>query len=132
MEPESKVQSQKLTMPIDYKKYPKDWKERRARILKRADNKCEECGLENYSVGVRRMDGSFVEYTAMESEAAFLDGDKVITIVLTIAHLDHDEENENVSDDRLRALCQRCHLRYDVEEKKRRRKNKKAVGDLFA
>jgi len=37
-------------MPIDYKKYTKDWKEIRERILKRAKNKCECCGLENHIV----------------------------------------------------------------------------------
>lgn len=118
-------------MPIDYKKYPKNWKELRAAVLERAKNKCEFCGVENHAVEVRRADGSFREYSAMEVEASFLDGDKVIQIVLTVAHLDHDEENHEVKLDRLAALCQRCHLRYDVPEKKRRRKNKKAVGDLF-
>lgn len=118
-------------MPIDYKKYPKNWSELRAQVLDRAKNKCEFCGVENHSWGVRRADGSFCEYSAMEVEASFLDGDRVIRIVLTVAHLDHDEENHDVKLDRLAALCQRCHLRYDVNEKKRRRKNKKAVGDLF-
>ena len=119
-------------MPIDYKKYPKNWKELRAAVLERANNKCEFCGLENYAVGVRSADGtSFRQYSSMEVEAGFLDGDRVIQIVLTVAHLDHDEENHDVKLDRLAALCQRCHLRYDVNEKKRRRKNKKAVGDLF-
>lgn len=46
-------------------------------------------------------------------------------IVLTIAHLDHDEDNHNVKDERLKAMCQRCHLRYDVKEKKQRRFHKK-------
>lgn len=118
-------------MPIDYKKYPKNWKELRAAVLKRAKNKCEFCGVENHTYGVRRTDGSFLEYSAMEVEAGFLDGDRVIQIVLTVAHLDHDEENHDVKLDRLAALCQRCHLRYDIGEKKKRRKNKKAVGDLF-
>lgn len=118
-------------MPIDYSKYPSDWKERRERILKRANNKCEFCGVENYEYGHRDAEGKFHSYTAMECEAADLDGEKVIQIVLTIAHLDHDEENHNVKDDRLKALCQRCHLVYDIPEKKRRRKMKKATGDLF-
>jgi len=118
-------------MPIDYKKYPADWKERRERILKRANNKCEFCGVENYTYGYRDLEGKFHEYTAMEIEAASYEGEKVLRIVLTIAHLDHDEENHDVKDERLAALCQRCHLRYDSKEKSRRRKNKKAIGDLF-
>jgi len=48
-----------------------------------------------------------------------------VTVVLTIAHLDHDETNFNVPLNRLAALCQRCHLRYDVKEKARRRHAKK-------
>jgi 5-methylcytosine-specific restriction endonuclease McrA len=35
-----------------------------------------------------------------------------IRIVLTIAHLDHDTTNNEMSN--LAALCQRCHLRYDA------------------
>ena len=31
------------------------------------------------------------------------------------------ETNHDVKDDRLKAMCQLCHLRYDSEEKKRRR-----------
>lgn len=95
-------------MPIDYKRYPPNWKtEIRPAILERANNCCEHCGVENYSIR---------------------DGKK---IVLTIAHLDHDEENWNVSYDRLAALCQRCHLRYDAKEKARRRKNDKNQLKLF-
>lgn len=86
-------------MPIDYKKYPPNWKTKiRPAILARANNRCERCGVENYST---RTDG--------------------VKVVLTVAHLDHDEENWNVSHDRLQAMCQRCHLRYDAAEKKRRR-----------
>lgn len=94
-------------MPIDYKRHPPDWKQRRARILARAGNCCERCGTANYSVRA---------------------GAK---IVLTIAHLDHDETNFGVSDERLQALCQRCHTRYDAPEKARRLKQKKYKNSLF-
>lgn len=132
-------------MPIDYKKYPSDWKERRERILKRAKNKCESCGVKNGDFGYRDKEGKF--YSAKEIEDALSlrgydyffhelsnideEDDMPIKIVLTIAHLDHDEENHDVKDERLKALCQRCHLRYDAKEKSRRRKKKKAVNDLF-
>jgi len=46
---------------------------------------------------------------------------KTVKVVLTIAHLDHDEHNHGVNDDRLKAMCQIHHLRYDAEEKKRRK-----------
>lgn len=93
-------------MPIDYSKYPPDWQERRARILERAGNCCEQCGIRNYS---------------------FRGATK---IVLTIAHLDHDETNWEVLDERLSALCQRCHLQYDAKEKARRRREKRNEGVL--
>lgn len=83
-------------MPIDYSRYPPDWFSRiRPAVLKRAKNCCEFCGVKNYAIIDR--------------------GGKVgkIKIVLTIAHLDHDPENWKVSLKRLRALCQKCHIRYD-------------------
>ena len=118
-------------MPIDYSKYPANWLELRSAVLARAKNKCEFCGVENYLFGYRDNDGQFHELSGMQLEAADLDGDKVIQIILTIAHLDHDEENHDVKIDRLAALCQRCHLSYDIPEKRRRRFKKKAIGDLF-
>jgi hypothetical protein len=120
-------------MPIDYSKYPPDWKERRQRILKRAKNKCETCGIKNYSIGYW-VNNKFItvkkaldvlEKTGKDLFENILVSKRPIKIVLTIAHLDHDEENFDVKDDRLRTLCQRCHLRYDVKEKKKRRFKKK-------
>jgi hypothetical protein len=54
-------------------------------------------------------------------------------VVLTVAHMDH--EPENCSNDNLRALCQRCHNRYDgphrrLNSAKTRRVNKHN-GELF-
>jgi len=118
-------------MPIDYNKYPKNWNELRSALLKRAENKCKFCGVENCAYGARDKYGTFREYSAMEVEAGLVDGDKMIQIILTVKHFDHDEENHNVKLDRLMSLCQRCHLRYDIPGKKKRRKSKKAVGDLF-
>ena len=118
-------------MPIDYSKYPPDWIERRERILKRAEQRCEECGVRNYSQGYRLPDGKFIVLDGNAIEEAKAQGVKVITIVLTIAHLDHDETNWDVPDYRLAALCQRCHLRYDISEKRKRKHNKKAIADLF-
>ena len=70
-------------------RYPSNWKQIRADILKRADNKCEFCGIANYTI---RDNGS--------------------KVVLTIAHLDHTPENCDY--DNLRALCQKCHNTYDA------------------
>lgn len=80
-------------MPCNYKRdYPSNWfTEIRPRILERAKNCCEQCGIANYTI--------------KES------GTKV---VLTIAHLDHDKLNHEVKDERLMALCQACHLALDL------------------
>lgn len=56
---------------------------------------------------------------------------KEIRVVLTVAHLDHDETNWNVKDERLAALCQRCHIQYDALEKARRRRAKRYQKTLF-
>lgn len=36
--------------PENRKRYPANWKDIRKDILKRADNKCEFCGIENYAI----------------------------------------------------------------------------------
>jgi len=123
-------------MPIDYSKYPPNWKtEIVPRILDRAGNRCEFCGLENYSIvyAVKyyvRHNGRYGYRTIWfrnrkDAERESM-GNKIEMkrVVLTIAHLDHDEENWDVSDERLVALCQLCHLRYDAHEKMRRIMNK--------
>lgn len=59
---------------------------------------------------------------------------KIIRIVLTIAHLDHQPENCDAEN--LRAWCQRHHLEYDAEHHKttayRTRKAAAQTPDLFS
>jgi len=121
-------------MPIDYKRYPKNWKtEIVPFILKRANNCCEFCGLKNKEVvkaikiyikiGGRYKLKTFWfrdESDFIRAKNATTGNVKNVKVVLTVAHLDHDEENHNVSMDRLAALCQFCHLNYDAAEKVRR------------
>lgn len=135
-------------MPIDYKKYPKDWKTRIVpAVIERAKGKCEWCDLANkqivYSITLMVRDDRFYkarsiwfrdyrdafreaglchqEYESeQEKEMIISNKIKTVRVVLTIAHLDHDELNHDVQLDRLRALCQLCHLRYDAAEKYRR------------
>jgi hypothetical protein len=121
-------------MPIDYSKYPPNWKtEIVPRILKRAENKCEVCGLENkdyiYSlkVYVRVPETGRYGYRSIwlslgadAERSKHLGVVKKCRVILTVAHLDHDETNHDVKDDRLSALCQYCHLNYDAKEKYRR------------
>lgn len=120
-------------MPINYKKYPSNWKsEIVPRITIRSGNRCEKCGLQNgsyaYSIRlwVRDHTGRYKPrkiWFRSKKDAQREAGDGrvwPVRIVLTVAHLDHDEENHEVSDDRLSHLCQICHLRYDAKEKYRR------------
>ena len=127
-------------MPCDYSKYPVNWKtEIVPRILKRADNKCEICGLENHTQvwsmkiwikTVKDFKKTIYKYKTfwVKNDTDKIRFDKFsmandfkkVRVVLTIAHLDHDETNHNVTDDRLKAMCQYCHLNYDAKEKYRR------------
>ena len=123
-------------MPIDYKKYPKDWKTKiRPDILKRAEDCCEFCGVHNYETGFREEDGNFrIESTINNWELAEnYDYKKLIKIILTIAHLDHNINNNKY--DNLKALCQRCHLKYDSKfhshNRKQNRNNKKQQLEIF-
>ena len=55
--------------PENKKLYPKNWKEIRRQILERANNKCEFCGIENYSEGYRTKEGDFIKSEGMQQEA---------------------------------------------------------------
>ena len=123
-------------MPINYKIYPPNWKKEIVpSIIKRANNCCEQCGLQNYSYvfaiklwikdnGRYKLSSLWFrnEQDAIRENRIFKVEKK--KVVLTISHLDHDETNWDVSLDRLKALCQLCHLRYDAKEKYRRMLNK--------
>lgn len=90
--------------PENKARYPKNWKEIRKQILIRANNRCEFCGVENYSI---RENGT--------------------KVILTIAHLDHQPENCNLNN--LRALCQKCHLTYDAKHHSQTAKHTKAMKE---
>lgn len=113
-------------MPIDYTQYPADWKEIRKRILERENNCCKWCLVANHTFIYRPHKGK-KDWRLMpeghEADAMALDGFKFTKIILTIAHLDHDKLNHDVKDERLAALCQRCHLLYDMDRHVSNRKN---------
>lgn len=104
--------------------------------MKRANNMCEfeGCDFEHgeyvwavkYHGKVTGWYRDFDEANKQEKSFEMRNGEivpnpKRVKVVLTIAHLDHDEENHDVKDDRLKAACQLCHLRYDASEKYKRR-----------
>jgi hypothetical protein len=118
-------------MPIDYKKYPPNWKtEIRPRIMQRANNTCEfeGCTFKHlqlvYSGKINKKIEWFHTLEEAKEKCGILHFEKPIKVVLTIAHLDHDEANWSVSDDRLQAMCQLHHCRYDAKEKYKRVMNK--------
>lgn len=76
--------------PENRARYPADWRAISLAIRRRAGNCCEWCGAQN-------------------GRPHPVTGSRV---VLTTAHLDHTPENCDPVN--LRALCQRCHLRYDA------------------
>jgi hypothetical protein len=106
------------------------WKATRDRIMKRAKNRCEQCGKPNHrrvwvyrSAGygqywtlvkgdgqrwtycISGVSGSFKLFGAQWKEA------RRIRVVCTVAHLNHvagDDRDEN-----LRFWCQWCHLNWD-------------------
>jgi 5-methylcytosine-specific restriction endonuclease McrA len=78
-------------MPFNKKLYPDNWPEISRIIRARAQDACEFCQAQNH-------------------EPHPITGSKV---VLTVAHLDHTPSNCDPAN--LRALCQRCHLRYDAQ-----------------
>jgi 5-methylcytosine-specific restriction endonuclease McrA len=91
--------------PENRNRYPEDWPEIRERILARAGDRCEcmgECGcVDTRIIEARRCP------ELGGTKAQYFRGD----VILTIAHLDHTPENSDPSN--LKAMCQRCHLRYD-------------------
>lgn len=101
-------------MPWDKSKYPADWAERSRRIRERDGHRCQFCGVPNHTL-VTRPSG------------------KVTKIILTVAHL--DEGPKDCPDERLAALCQRCHLDYDrkihtVHSAITRRRKKEERGQI--
>jgi hypothetical protein len=125
--------------------YPIDWQQISRRIrFERARGRCEICGRPHGAVLVQLADGRWWD------EAASLwrdDAGRPATwpdmldytrfrhrrFHLGTAHLDHNPQNS--SHRNLKALCQRCHLRHDrLEHRRRRRANlrrRRALGDLF-
>lgn len=81
--------------------YPDDWAEISARIRERAGGRCEctgECALHR---GERCTE---IDRTP----AQFASGD----VVLTVAHRNHCRSD--CRDENLLAMCNTCHLRYDL------------------
>jgi len=110
--------------PENRTRYPANWKQIRQRILLRANYRCEHTGCRaQHGVTGYWHGGRFVPMPDALWRAGAKVGHvigcadggtiRIIKIVLTIAHLDH--QPENCADDNLCAWCQRHHLAYDAE-----------------
>jgi len=120
------------------KRYPANWRALRAAVLERAGNCCEgspaypDCRVPN---GAWRVRETGMWSMDLDACVQYAEEDREITrVVLTIAHLDHDElETQDIS--RLRAWCQKCHLTYDAkhhaQNARQTRHARKAIGELF-
>ncbi len=84
-------------MPMQRALYPPDW--------------------EAISLGIRERAGWQCEGTPRHPDCRAANGkphpDTGSVVVLTVAHMDHDKAHNDPAN--LRALCQRCHLDWDLE-----------------
>ena len=79
-------------MPVDWRKYPEDWKKISKAVKAAADWKCEECGMQ-----CRRPEEKFDTHRR----------------TLTVHHIDMDPGNNDPEN--LVALCPKCHLMKHVK-----------------
>ena len=129
-------------MPIKVEnraRYAQDWPEISHRKREAAGWKCEWCGVRGGAWGYRDDAGKFQEcpregFGPDYGRPPFWFGARrIIQIVLTVAHIDHQPENNEWSN--LAALCQRCHLRHDARHHAANaaatRRAKMATADMF-
>ena len=95
-------------MPVDYKKYPKDWKNISLRVRELSNWTCQQCGRPCRIPGE-----SWANFRLRLPVEWHLEFERRNRFTLTVAHLDHDTSNSDLSN--LRALCSVCHLRYDAK-----------------
>lgn len=112
-------------MPIDYKDYHPEWHAISLRIRKeRANDHCEWCGRANGSMWMRapyRESAWVPAVEGLEADELGRIGYKFTRVVLTVAHVDRNKENND--DSNLAALCQRCHLHHDRHQHAENRRN---------
>jgi hypothetical protein len=100
--------------PEEKPRYPPDWPHISQWVKSaRAHWRCEcegECGLDHSG-----------RCLALHGDPISLDNPK--PIVLTTAHLDHQPENCDLSN--LKAMCPRCHNKYDAKHRAETRRLKR-------
>lgn len=96
----------KPDMPMDKKRYPKDWKKIALSVKEAAGWKCQECGKQCRKPGE--------EFDTHKR-------------TLTVAHMNHTPED--VRAENLKALCAPCHLRYDAKHHAETRRSRNVRGN---
>ena len=92
-------------MPVDWSKYPQNWKEIALKVKEAAGWKCQPCGKQCYFPGEPVEDTRYV---------------------LTVAHVNHVESDCRLEN--LVAACSVCHLKYDAERKRWQRLAKRRIA----
>lgn len=91
-------------MPVDKQRYPSNWRKVSLTIRRIAGWRCEWCQIAN---------------------GAPLPSGRAGKVILTVAHLGtayangqpgNKRDKHDVRRENLAALCQACHLRYDIDE----------------
>lgn len=130
--------------PENRARYPADWREISAAVRLDAGNRCEWCGAPNGTL-IRRgtfhgrpvwseAASAYCDVFCADTGARYIgeshdtcDLGRPLRVVLTVAHLDHQPENNDRGN--LAALCQRCHNRYDSAHRAAGRKARKGAPD---
>ena len=116
--------------PENRSRYPKNWQQIRAQVQARSGDKCEGCGVSNGVYRITHGDGleEVTDNVLIVNDAATVYGAHVARIVLTVAHRDHQPENNDPAN--LAHWCQRCHNRYDAPTRARNRKARRVQALL--
>lgn len=123
-------------------RYPVDWPAISLAIRERAGNECEctgQCGDAHEGHRCGAPNGRKIDREKHRRERWQLhacdgvcvgEGCTATKVILTVAHLDHDEQHNDASN--LAALCQRCHLKLDSADNtaRRRERTNAARGQL--
>ncbi|MBT9316305.1 hypothetical protein [Leptothoe spongobia] len=113
-------------MPMKRELYPENWEQIAAGVKDKANWTCEECDRICRKKGesvldlAQRIEGKNNQFLDWVNQTALADlFDKPQRFTLTVAHLDHNPANCELSN--LKALCSVCHLRYDQEHHRKSR-----------
>lgn len=121
-------------MPINYKDYDPNWKTISKGKIESAGDRCELCYAPNAHLVVRDKSQKHPWDLVDDYDPQLLDdgegngGFNITKIVLTVHHIDGDKKNNN--DMNLIALCQRCHLRLDLQKHVRNRMKNKDINQV--